>query len=137
MIYELSDNDHEWALQQIHEIMTESPSELIAQRVFGMSLEDYEVSFNRARTNQNHRDSQDSLPTYEELTRLQRYNPQTDHLNGNRNTVLDLYDFQVERVINALIKRDSKLFEIINVLLSVILALVLITTILAFVIKTF
>jgi hypothetical protein len=117
--------------------MTESPSELISQRFYGMTLEDYEVSFNRARTNQNHRDSQDSLPTYEELTRLQRYNPQTDHLNGNRNTVLDLYDSQVERVINALVKRDNKLFEIINVLLFVILVLVLITTILAFVIKVY
>jgi hypothetical protein len=118
-------------------MMTESPSELISQQVFGMSLEDYEISFNRARTNQNHRDSQDSLPTYEELARIQRYNPQTDHLNGNRNTVLDLYDAQVERVINALIRRDNKLFEIINVLLFVILVLVLITTILAFVIKTY
>jgi hypothetical protein len=100
--------------------MTESPSELISQQFYGMTLEDYEVSFNRARTNQNH-----------------RYNPQTDHLNGNRNTVLDLYDSQVERVINALVKRDNKLFEIINVLLFVILVLVLITTILAFVIKVY
>jgi hypothetical protein len=118
-------------------MMTESPSELISQQFYGMTLEDYEVSFNRARTNQNHRDSQDSLPTYEELARLQRYNAQTDHLNGNRNTVLDLYDSQVERVINALVKRDNKLFEIINVLLFVILVLVLITTILAFVIKVY
>jgi hypothetical protein len=124
-------------IQQVQEIMTESPSELISERIFGMSLEDYEVSFNRARINPNHRDSQDSLPTYEELVHQQRYNPQTDHLNGNRNTVLDLYDFQVERVINALIKRDSKLFEIINVLLFVILVLVLITTILAFIVKAY
>jgi hypothetical protein len=117
--------------------MRETPNELLSQQVFGMSLEDYEVSFNRSRTNPEHRDSHNSLTPYEEITSLQRYNPQTDHLNGNINTVLDLYLSQVERVINALIKRDNKLFEIINILLFVILVLVLITAILAFVIKAY